>query len=51
MNLVLLLLAPLAAGLLCLVLNSRIWWERLNLGAFAIVAALAAWLAVDVGQN
>ena len=48
MVLMLLLLVPLLAGLLCLVTQSRVWWERLNLLAFAIVAALAAILGFDV---
>jgi len=32
--LILLLLTPLAAGLLCLATPTHRWWERLNLGAF-----------------
>ena len=39
--LTLLLLVPLAAALLCLAIPSRVWWERVNLAAFAAVAALA----------
>jgi hydrogenase-4 component F len=48
MELMLLLLVPLAAGLLCLATKSQAWWERLNLGAFAIVALLAFKVAGDV---
>src|SRR5664279_824084 len=48
MVLILLLLVPLSAGLLCLATRSRAWWERLNLLAFAIVAGLAVVLALDV---
>ena len=44
----LLLLVPFAAGLLCLAINSRAWWERLNLVAFATVAGLAFTVAGDV---
>jgi hydrogenase-4 component F len=52
MELMLLVLVPLAAGLLCLTTRSRAWWEGLNLGAFAIVAALAFTVAADVaGQG
>lgn len=50
MNLVLLLLVPLAVGLLCLVTESPWWWERLNLAAFAIVAGLAVSIGLDVGR-
>ena len=48
MLLVLLLVAPLFACVLCLGTHSRIWWERVNLGAFAVVAALAAVLGGEV---
>jgi len=48
MELMLLLLVPLVAGLLCLATNSRAWWERLNLGAFAVVAGLTFKVAGDV---
>ena len=52
MELILLVLVPLAAGLLCLTTRSRAWWEGLNLGAFAIVAGLAFQVAADVaGQG
>lgn len=50
MSLVLLLLVPFVAGLLCLLTDSQRWWERLNLAAFAIVAALAAWIGMEVGR-
>ena len=49
MVLILLLLVPLSAGLLCLATPSRVWWERLNLLAFAIVAGLAVRLGLEVG--
>ena len=39
MILVLLPVIPLCAALLCLVAKSRVDWERLNLAAFALVAA------------
>ena len=48
MLLTLLLIIPLLAGLLCLVVGSRAWWERLNLAAFGLDAVLSAWLAYDV---
>ncbi len=48
MLLVLLLLVPLLAALLCLVTQSRVLWERLNLLAFASVAALAGILGFEV---
>ncbi len=51
MVLILLLLVPLAAGLICLTTRSRLWWERLNVGAFAIVAWLAALLCLDVARH
>lgn len=47
----LLLLVPFCAGLLCLVTPSRVWWERLNLGAFASVAMLAISLGLEVGHH
>ena len=50
MVLVLLLATPLLAGLLCLVIRSRVWWERLNLAAFVIVAGLAVLLGQDVAR-
>ncbi len=51
MTLLLLLLTPLVAGLLCLATNSRAWWERLNLAAFALVAGLALWVADNVASQ
>jgi hydrogenase-4 component F len=51
MILLLLPLVPLCAGLLCLVTHSRAWWERLNLGAFIIVAGLAFKVAGDVAAQ
>jgi hypothetical protein len=47
MILTLLLLVPFSAGLLCLATRSRVWWERLNLLTFAVVAGLAALLAME----
>jgi hydrogenase-4 component F len=51
MTLLLLLLVPLAAGLLCLATGSRPVWERLNLLAFAAVAGLAFKVAGDVASQ
>src|ERR1035437_228038 len=48
MVLILRLLGPLSAGLLCLATRCRAWWERLNLLAFAVVAGLAVVLGLDV---
>ena len=51
MMLLLLLLVPLGAGLLCLATSSRAVWERLNLVAFAAVAGLAFKVASDVATQ
>src|SRR5438552_5921430 len=51
MPLILLILVPLAAGLLCLTTRSRAWWERLNLAAFVLVACLAFKVAGDVAGH
>jgi hydrogenase-4 component F len=48
MELMWLLLVPFAAGLLCFATRSRAWWERLNLGAFVLVAGLSFKVAGDV---
>lgn len=48
MWLMLLVLIPLLTGLLCLVIPTRPWWERLNLLAFLLVAALALKVGADV---
>src|SRR5438105_3522871 len=48
MELALLILIPFATGALCLVTNSRPWWERMNLAAFILVAALALKIAWNV---
>jgi hydrogenase-4 component F len=48
MTLILLLLIPACAGLLCLVTRSRESWERLNLLAFAALVPLALKIAADV---
>lgn len=48
MELTLLLIVPLLAGLLCLATGSRAAWERLNLAAFGIVAGLAFKVAAHV---
>jgi hydrogenase-4 component F len=48
MILLLLLIVPLLAGVLCLTTRSPLWWERVNLAAFAGVAGLAALLGWDV---
>jgi hydrogenase-4 component F len=51
MMLILLVLVPLSAGLLCLTTRSRAWWERLNLLAFAVVAGLAVVLGLDLAAQ
>ena len=51
MMLMLLVLVPLVAGVLCLLVNSRLWWERINLLAFAVVAGLAMLLGIEVSRN
>ena len=48
MTLILLLLIPLVAGLLCLTTRSPASWERLNLLAFALLVPLALKLGADV---
>jgi hydrogenase-4 component F len=48
MLLTLLVLVPLLTGLLCWPLRERAVLERLNLLAFAVVAALALWLGAEV---
>jgi hydrogenase-4 component F len=48
MTLILLLLIPACAALLCLVTHSRESWERLNLLAFAALVPLALKIAADV---
>lgn len=50
MTLMLLLAVPLVASASCLLVASRLWWERLNLAAFALVAALAISIGLDVGR-
>ncbi|HWH70985.1 MAG TPA: proton-conducting transporter membrane subunit, partial [Candidatus Sulfotelmatobacter sp.] len=51
MILLLLLLLPLLASLLCLVIPSRLWWERINLMAFIATAAWAALLGLLVVEQ
>src|SRR5438445_1862656 len=48
MILALLVLAPLFAGLVCWPVRERAALERLNLLAFAVIAALAVWLGAEV---
>src|ERR1043166_7264499 len=48
MLLISLVLIPFLAALLCLIVNSRLAWERLNLAAFAIVAGLAIKIGGEV---
>ena len=48
MLLMLLVLVPLSAGLLCMATVSRAWWERLNLAAFAVVAGLSLHVGNEV---
>jgi hydrogenase-4 component F len=45
------ILLPLLTGLLCLFLRSRLWWERLNLGCFALVAGMAGGLGWKVANG
>ena len=49
--LLLLLLVPLVAGVMCLFIRSRAGWERLNLLAFGAVAVLAGVLALKVSRD
>ena len=51
MELLLIILLPLLTGLLCLFLQSRIWWERLNLACFALLAGLAGGVGFKVAQG
>lgn len=51
MIILLLLIIPLLAALLCLMVRSRAWWERLNLLAFGTVAGLAVLLGLDVAYQ
>jgi hydrogenase-4 component F len=51
MVLLMLLLAPLSAALLCLLTRSRVGWERLNLLAFAAVAGLAFAIGLEVSRQ
>jgi len=51
MMLLVLVLIPFCAGLLCLATSSRASWERLNLAAFAIIAGLAFKIADDVAAH
>src|SRR5947209_13922208 len=46
--LILLLAVPLLAGLSCLAIRSRSWWEGVNLAAFVLLAGLALLLGVEV---
>src|SRR6266487_2450378 len=48
MRMTLLVLVPLLSGLVCWPLRERAVVERLNLLAFAIVAAMAVWLGAEV---
>ena len=48
MLLTLFLLVPLLTGLVCWPVRERTTLERLNLLAFAILAALAVWLGAEV---
>jgi hydrogenase-4 component F len=51
MALILLPILPLLAGLLCLAARARVVWERVNLLAFAAVAALAVKIAGQVAAQ
>ena len=48
MLLTFLVLVPLVTGFICWPLRERVLFERLNLLAFSIVAALAVWLGAEV---
>ena len=48
--LILLLVVPLLAALLCLATSSRVAWERINLLAFFSIAAVAIRLGIEVGS-
>ena len=48
MLLISILIIPLLASALCLLVASRVWWERVSLAAFALVAGLAGLLGRDV---
>src|SRR5437667_5496210 len=49
MELMLLLAIPLLAGLLCLAIRSRLWWERVNVAAFALTMGLACIAGLETG--
>ncbi len=51
MALMLLLLIPVCASLLCLVARARESWERLNLAAFALLIPVALKIAADVMER
>src|SRR3974390_1140129 len=51
MTLIFLVLIPFLGGLLCLAVNSRVWWERVNLLAFSLVSFLAMLLSIDVSRS
>jgi hydrogenase-4 component F len=50
-ELLLILVVPAAAGLLCLATRSRAVWETLNLGAFVVAAALSAFVGFKVSTG
>jgi hydrogenase-4 component F len=47
-ELALLILVPFIAGAMCFATNSRLWWERINLAAFVLVAVLSLKIAANV---
>jgi hydrogenase-4 component F len=49
--LILFVLVPLLAGLCCWPLRGRATLERINLAAFSILAALAAWVGAEVATH
>jgi len=51
MELILLPLIPFLSGLLCLLVQSSDWWERVNLACFALVAGMAAGLGLRVAHG
>jgi hydrogenase-4 component F len=49
--LLLLLIIPFLTSLLCLVGRGRVWWERVNLLGFGLVAILAVAIGLAVARN
>jgi len=47
----LLVVIPLLAGLSCLAISSRLWWERVNLLAFVTITGLAVGTGLEVAHR